>query len=134
MENKNATLKLTVSYTDPANEVVVHSQSVTCPYQAQTHGSVDVANATAGGTVIAVPFGAVAAATCAILKNRTGQELLVKVNGNTDEDESLPANGVRVFGSPTAAAETALASISVTTTATQSGAGSVEYHVFGDPT
>lgn len=131
--SSTATLTLNLVYIGPdGNLVEMPTKSAPCAYDAQNHGTLDVPNATAAATVLAVPFGSIAAqATCGLIENLTGQPLLVNINAVGDSFE-LPDKAVYAWGFPGTSAMPILA-IDLTTTAIQSGLGQVVYHLFGDP-
>ncbi len=137
MANKTATLKVNITYVGSSNETVVApTLTKTVPYTAMSDGILDVPDTTASATVYNLPFGSIgAAATCCIIENRTGQDLVVKINGPTDSGlHSLASGGLFVFGADDSASRNPVTSASVTTTLTQSGAGEVGFRLFGDPT
>lgn len=131
MSNSMAVLRYSVSYTG-ADGRHTSTTAVSCPYQAVNTGTVDAPALTAGAHTYAVPFGAVAEATLVVIKNRTGQDLDVKINGAAAASHSVPANGVLVLGGPTAPTETPIESVDLISTDAQVGAGAIDYHVFGD--
>lgn len=135
MSNKIATMKVSLSYTDEeGNPATLGPIACACPYQGQIHGALDVPDAEASATVHAVPFGSIGtAATLAIIENKTGQELAVKLNGAATASHHIAAGGVMAFGEAVAPGTTPLTSISLTTTAPQVGAGTIAFHLFGDP-
>lgn len=136
MSNKTATLKLSVAYTDPeGNSATLGPMSVVCPYQAQSHGAIDVPDTEASSTVHTVPFGSIGtAASCVVVENKTGQELAVKINGAATASHRIAAGAAMAFGEAVAPGTTPITSLSLTTTAIQAGAGTIAYHIFGDPT
>ena len=137
MANKSASVKVSVSYTGPSAEsAVVPTVTVAAPYQSQAHGTVDIADTTVADTEYAIPFGAVASATAVLVVNKTGQDLWLKWNAANinSHKQYLPTGGAVMLAFPDVPGSFPTESASVTTTDTQSGAGLVEYHVFGDPT
>ncbi len=131
--NLHATLGVTVRYTnEEGGTSAITPIAIACDYQGQNHGAVDVPDAETSATVHAIPFGAVAKATLAVVTNRTGQELEVTVNG-VAATTNLAIGGTFVYGGASFPAAQALTSLSFKTTGSQSGAGSIGYHVFGDP-
>ena len=65
---------------------------------------------------------------------QTGQDLALKINGAAAASQRIPNNGVFMWANPTVAGGTPITAVSLTTTAIQSGAGYINYWVFGDPT
>lgn len=128
-----ATLTINLSYVGPdENLVEMPTDSVSATYDAQNHGNIDVPDATAAATTFSVPFGEITTdATCGYIKNTTGQDLLVDING-TGNAFALP-NGSTLPWGFAGPSSTPILSIDLTTTAIQSGLGKVRYHLFGDP-
>lgn len=131
MANKTATFFTRINYVDEDDEDQVMTSTVAVEYNAFLVGELDVPNATAGSTAYSIPFGSVTNATGVWIRNATGQDLTLKINGSaalhlikTGSDVVLPADGVS--GGP-------LTAVSLTTTATQSGEGQIEFFVAGDP-
>ncbi len=130
--NLTATLGITLSYkNEEGASDTMTPVSLACAYQGQVHGAIDVPDAETSATVHAIGFGSVAKATCAVIHNRTGQDLEITVNG-VAATTNLPIGGTFVYGGPTHAAAQHLASLSLKTTASQVGAGQIAYHIFGD--
>ncbi len=131
--NLSATLGVTLSYKNGEGVVTaITPLSVPCAYQSQGHGTIDVPDAETSATPHRIPFGSIDAATCAVVYNRTGQDLEVSVNGS-DTGENLPAGGVYTYGGPLAPLARPLTGLCFKTTASQSGAGLIDFHLFGDP-
>ncbi len=130
--NLTASLGVTVSYKDEEGASrSLTPISIACLYQAQNHGAIDVPDAETSATAHAVSFGSIAKASLAVIYNRTGQELEVTVNGVV-ATTNIPVGGTFVYGGPGHAAAQHLASMSLKTTASQAGAGTIAYHIFGD--
>lgn len=136
MPNLTANWQLNLQYTGPDSDTVtMPTLYASSPYQAQTHGTIDVPDGTAMATVYAVPFGAIAVdATCGVIENRTGQDLSLKINGAAAASQTIPTGGSFTWANPGVAGSTPITSMSLTTTAAQTGAGSIIFHLFGDPT
>jgi hypothetical protein len=133
MSNKNTMTRVSFQYMGPSLETVVAPTNLVVSfYQGQVHGTVDIPDTQAGGTEYDIPFGTIAEASMVFVSNRSGQTVDVKTNGSTDIAFSLPNGGMFLLSAN--ALGTGLESIKLITTATQSGAGEIEYHVFGDPT
>lgn len=82
---------------------------------------------------IDIPFGGVEAATLVYVRNMSGQELEVTVNGNA-LDSNLPDGGVLMQASVGAALAQPVAALKLTTTAPVEGAERyIEYRIAGDP-
>ncbi len=133
MSNLTASLTISCAYKDEegANRTITPITEA-CTYAGQSHGAIDVPDAETSATVHAVSFGSVAKATCAIILNRTGQALEVTVNGVV-ATLNLPVGGTFVYGGPSFPAAQPLVSLSLKTTASQAGVGTIAYHIFGDP-
>ena len=130
--NLTATLTVSLAYKNEEGAAAsITPITSACPYQGQNHGAIDVPDAEASATAHSIPFGSIAKATCAILLNRTGQDLEVTINGVV-ATTNLPIGGTFVYGGPHHPAAQPLASLSLKTTASQSGAGTIGYHIFGD--
>ncbi len=137
MSNKNGSLKLSLAYTNPDGDSSKQDVSVAFHYQAQSHGTIDVPDTTASATAYEIPFGSIdVAATMVVIANRTGQSCEVKVNGQAvvSHHHDIASGGVFVIGGPAAPAANPITSVSLTLKDTQSGAGLIAYHIFGDET
>lgn len=134
MANSNASVTLVLSYPNPGGGAALsRSFQLSCPFQGDSMGTIDVPDATAGSTAFSISFGSIAKATLVIVKNRTGQDMTLKINGSAAL-QNLPANEVVMFAAPALGASADLTAVSLTTTGSQSGAGYIDYFVFGDPT
>lgn len=101
MPNKTATIQVRLTYEGPDDESVVAPHlSVTVPYSAggQLVGGIDIPDAAAISTEYAVPFGTIASATALLVTNRSGQDVLVRINGQPGS-----ATGTLVSGTITIA-------------------------------
>lgn len=139
MANKTAIFKWSLQYTDGDGKTQrvpdQGTNNVSVPYQAISEGTIDVPDAEVSATAHAIPFGSInVAATLVVLENKTGQELILKVNGSAALQHLGAGQSLAVFADPTAPGTNPITALSLTTTATQSGAGSIVYRVFGDPT
>lgn len=141
MANRNAVMKLNVDYVSPSGSSTTwplsgFGQKTTCPYHGQGYGSLDVPDAEVADTIHEVPFGDIASATAFAIVNRTSQDLNVVVNGDEETEPlfSIPAGGFMAWGTPLADGDLPITRLALVTTATQSGDGTIEYLVFGDPT
>ncbi len=134
MANLTASALFNLSYTNPDNQPdTIEPQSVNCSYTAMNEGILDVPDATAAAVALPVPFGGITVdATCGFIKNLTGQDLEVKLNGDMTATHSIPSGGIMIWANPTVA-DTPITSMSLTTTAIQSGEGQIIYRLFGDP-
>ena len=109
------------------------SSTVAPTYNAVSDGTVDVPDATTSATALAIPFGAVGVGASFVwCKNRSGQDLIVKINGSLALF-NLPDGGEISISSATLPAATKLTALSLTTTATVTPAGTIDYFVGGDP-
>lgn len=209
MSNKTASFKVSLSYPDAGgNTVKAADESIAAPFAAGAllRGGVDVPDAATSATEYAIPFGSIAAATGLIIKNDTGQDVHVKLNGQPSSVSGtlvagtktlalaavtgerlaaelvtshgtagilsvrrsggnviveswlagtglqasdisdvivhnggspqlfrLPTGGVLAIAAPAAPGSSPLASASVVLSATQTGAGSLDFSIFGDP-
>lgn len=135
MPNQAAYFSLQASYVGPdGDNVVMPAKLVTANYAAQNHGTIDVPDTQAAATVYNVPFGAITVdATAGAIFNNTGQALKMKVNGAAAVSQTLPSGSMYAWANPSSAGATPVLAISLETSAIQSGAGSITYHLFGDP-
>jgi hypothetical protein len=109
------------------------ADSVAPAYAALSDGILDVPDTQASGTEYEIPFGGIGTgATLLHVKNKTGQALIVKINAATAVFD-LANNGEITIVSAALPGSAPLTGMSLTTTATQSGAGTIEYLVTGDP-
>ncbi len=135
MSNLNAALGLSLSYkNEEGTTTTMPAISVTCAYTAQCHGEIDVPIGATGE--IPIPFGSVdTGATCIIVKNKTAQDVELKINGQNvvSHHHNLAAGGVFVYGGPTMPDANPILSMSATLAGTQIAAGSISFHIFGDP-
>jgi hypothetical protein len=130
---KKATLGITLAYTNEEGAAgAITPITVLCLFEGQSHGAIDVPDAETSATAHVVPFGSVAKATCVVVKNLTGQALECTENGVV-VTKNIPIGGVYVYGGPNFPAAQPLVSLSLKTTAAQVDAGTIAYHVFGDP-
>lgn len=96
-----ANFQIRLSYIGPNDESVTAphvSKSVLYGEGAQLVGGIDVPDATASGTMFAVPFGVIAEATGFVLENRTGQEIRARL-----EAANGSVTGTLVAGTATVA-------------------------------
>lgn len=137
MSNKTATLKLNLTYVASGGDTVVApAVTKTVPYTSLSEGFLDVPSSTASATSYSLPFGSIGvAATCGIVENRTGQDLVLTLNGPSASGlHSLASGGMFAFGMETSSYRNPVTSMTATTTVTQVGAGEIGYRLFGDPT
>jgi hypothetical protein len=134
MANSTATFTLNLSYTGPGGTPRTEpALSVLVPYMSELSGEIDVPAGATAGASIAIPFGTIAAATGAIVKNGLTQSVVLKAGGATVH--VLKPNGFYAMAGSTAAGATAaLAALTIEPTVSQVAAGAVSYWVFGDPT
>lgn len=140
MANQLASVQVSASYYDPDDQRAAIARTlVEAPYTAQAHTSIDIPDTTAGATVYEVSFGSIGTeATLVVIRNLTangvnpGQDLILKINDSAAL-QRIPPGGFVAFGNPAAAGGSPITAISLTTTATQDGAGRISAHVFGDP-
>lgn len=119
------------------NQVTAGSDSVSSTvaptYNAFSKGEIDVPDATASDTAFAIPFGGVGVgATFLWVKNESGQDMTVKINGSAALFD-LPDDGEFSISSAAMAAGTKLTAFSLTTTDVVAGAGKIKFMVGGDP-
>lgn len=136
MANFSANFAMTLTYTGPDGEsTTAVMPPIVCAYQAQVVGTLSVPDATVGSTSYDIPFGDIATgATFALIENKTGQPLTVKINGAAASSHELADAGVTVIAMAALPAAGKVTAISVATTTTQSGDGIIAFKVFGDPT
>ena len=133
MANQTATLTTTLSFPlgseNPSLEFITN-----CPFTGSQTGYIDIPGATLSAVSFAVPFGSVASPTLVFLKNMSGHDLGVRLNGAVADEYQVPANGQQVLiASPAAAGANPLDSVDVVTTTAQVTDGQVFFAVFGDP-
>lgn len=131
MANKICTVKTTFTYTDEDGNTRTASNTVAAPYQAFAEGSLDVPDATVDSTAFDIPFGSVAKASVLEIVNKTGQEMTLKLNGSSALTD-VPNGAVVTIAAAALPAGTAITAASLTTTDTQSGAGTIAFRIFGD--
>lgn len=133
MANKTATFTVNLSYTGPGGTTRTEPAiSILAPFMAENSGEIDIPAGATAGSSHAVPFGTIAAATGAIVKNGLTQSVVLKSDGVTFA--VLQSNAAMVYAGATAAGATApMTTLTVEPTMTQSAAGTVSYWVFGDP-
>lgn len=136
MANKNVTVSITMQYPGPDAETVAPpKKTITCPFQAESVGTIDIPDATNSGTSFDVPFGAIGdECTCALIENRTAQPLQVKINGAAAVSHRIAAGGAMLISNAAEAGGNEITEIALITTAAQVGDESVAYRLFGDPT
>lgn len=135
MADSNAVFGVSLTYTGAGGTArTAPAQSVTCPYQALSEGTLDIADATAAATELAIPLGSIGTAvTGLMIKNASGQELLLEFNGGAENPCSVPSGGLLVLAFPSEPGDTPVTAMTVTTTAEQSGEGKVYFWAVGDP-
>ncbi len=131
MSNKTATFRTTIAYTDEDGRDQDKVNSVNVLYSSSARGELDVADEAAADTVFTVPVGSIEAVTGVWIRNDTGQDLELSINESAAL-QSLKTGGI-IFLSDADASATPIASITLTLTAEQDGAGKIKYAVFGDP-
>lgn len=134
MANKTASFKTTIGFVDGDGVTRAVRKSVSVVYTSMVEGEIDVPDTTVSTTEYAIPFGSINASfvTGLLIENKTGQSLGLKINGGA-ADVTIADGAVLALGAPAADAETPLESLSLVTTATQSGLGTIAYKLFGDP-
>lgn len=134
MADSNAVFGVSLSFTGAGGTAQsAPAQSVTCPYQALSQGTLDIADATASATEIPVPLGSIGTAvTGLMIKNVSGQELQLEFEGGTEKPFSIPTGGLLLLAFPSEPGDTPITAVTVTTTDTQSGDGKVYFWAFGD--
>lgn len=131
--SKSAVLSLSLTFTPPGGGSEVVSVSNSAPYNAMEAGTQDIPATTATAVEFVLSLGSVAKPTCVLIKNTNNQEMVVRqqITGAT-ADYSLPIGGVHLVHMPAAPVATPYARLSVLTSTTQVGTGTVDYYVFGD--
>lgn len=128
----NAVLTVGLKYTPPggAADSATPSVSATSAYTPQVEGTVDIPDATMAAVVFSVPLGTVDSCSVLVLKNKTTQDLGIRINGALADQFQVPAGGIFALGGalPSAAPVTQL---DVVTTALQTGVGQVDFYAFG---
>jgi hypothetical protein len=131
MSNQIASVSLALSFS-LGGTPITKSFALGCPYQAQNDGTIDVPAAEMSATSHVIPFGSVAKATLVIVKNRTDQELSLKVNGSLVL-QNVPVGGIVMFGQEALGMAADLTAVTLVTTTSETAAGYIDYFVFGDP-
>jgi len=133
MPNSKVTVRAQVSYVDAYGQNQSLPATVLEPeYTAQVHGSLDIPDATAAGDFV-IPFGSVDKATAVMLKNSTGQAIDISVNAGDVTYTALPDGKAVLLALPCTPGLAPITAVTVTTGATQDGAGTVAYDIWGDP-
>ncbi|AGP41513.1 hypothetical protein [Sorangium cellulosum] len=128
----NALFTSELTYTPGGGGALTQSFRVTAPYTAISAGTLDIPDATASGQAFVIPFGGVNTdARGLVIKNNTGLDIGIRLNGAAANIYQLAAGGVFMHWAPAAAAAGALTGASVTTTAATTGPGTVDYIVLG---
>ncbi len=129
-----ATLSITLQWTPPSAAVnsgnVVFSLSAN--HNAQNVGQIDINPSDAPPTTFVIPFGSIAKAKIAILKNLMSSEISVRLNGAVTDTFVLPANGEFVYAASSTPATVPLTAISIITSAAPAAVESVNYYLVGD--
>jgi hypothetical protein len=132
MSNKKVSVKASISYADADGATANLPQLTFEPeYQAQVHGSYDIPDTTAAGDFV-MPFGPIAKATALVIENKTGQAVDVSINGGDVAYTGLADGKGLLIALPMVPVD-AITAVTVTTGAVQAGAGSIAYHIWGDP-
>lgn len=129
MANSTATAKIVLSYFGAMNTSLEAKPNVSALYQAQVSSTIDIPDATSAATSFPVAFGSISDASMVMIYNSGNADLEVTVNSSATP-VPLVAGGIFLVGGPTVSGIT---SVSVETTAEQSGEGKVSTYVFGDP-
>ena len=128
-----ATLKFAHSYPGdaaPADMTAPHALVARAAYDAVATDGVTIPDTTDDGQTMAVDLGDITGEiTAFVLTNRTGQELKVSLNGDTNTWK-MPSGATLAYATPTSSSAV-IESIEVITTATQVGDGHVDAVVFG---
>jgi len=124
----NSTASVKVNITAGSRSVAV---TIAPTYNGLADGVIDVPDTTVSTTAYSIPFGSIASATAVWVQNKTGQPMSLKLNGSAALN-NLP-DGAGLLIAAAALATGPLTAVSLTTTATQSGAGTIEFLVLGDP-
>jgi hypothetical protein len=134
MANKTCSAKMVLTYIDDDGNTKTSTTSLTANYQAFGEGTMDVPDTTTSATAFDIPFGSIAdGATALEVVNKTGQDMTLKLNGSLALCDLPDGSGILLTAADVPAG-TPLTAASLTTTATQAGAGTIAYKVFGDPT
>ena len=134
MPNSLASFKVTLTYPSGGGSVSIPAQSLDVPFQGESVNTIDVPALEAMTTSHAVSFGSVAAATGVLVKNDTGQDLDVKINGAAAVSHSIPDGGVMFIGGLTEPTTPISSMALITTEAQGATAGQIYTWVFGDMT
>ena len=125
---------LGIQYTPPSAPVNSGQStfSVTAIHSAQNVGQIDVNSTDIPTTVFVIPFGSVAAAKVAIVKNLMSSDVGIRINGSVTDNFRLAAGGELAYACQTAPNSSPLASISVVTTASPGSTENISYWIMGD--
>ncbi len=99
MANKTASLGISLVYTGPAGEVVTRpAETLAAAYQAESVDLIDVPDLEAMGTEHPVSFGSIGVgASLMLLKNRTGQDLEMHLNGAPPSETGTLVAGTKTI-------------------------------------
>jgi hypothetical protein len=134
MAAKQFTVTVGLQYTPPSapdnsGVVTLGTQGST---NAQQVGIIDVPNGTVIGTVFPIPFGAVSAAYCCIIKNNMSSAIGIRFNAAVADNFELAPGGEFMMSGSAAAAGTPLTQVDVVTTADPTSTEQIFSYVFGD--
>lgn len=133
MSNPKVTMRVQVLYQDAYSQNAAIQATIEPEYQSQVHGSFDIPESTAAGP-FSIPFGSVDGATAVLIRNLTGQDVDVDVNGGDLAYPTLPDGKSFLLAFQAGAGGTPITAVTVTTTTTmQVGGGHIAYDVWGDP-
>lgn len=130
-----ATLTASMVYTPPGGIVGSASAafSMSIPYTAMSIGILDVPDLTPGATEFLIPFGSVDEAFALVIKNTNTQPMGVRLNAavTVADEYQIAVGGELIIAHPVSSVANELTAASVTTTAGQSGPGTIQYFVLG---
>lgn len=131
-----ANLTASLVYTPPLSTVTsAASFGITESYVPLSVGTIDVPIGTAANTTYNVPFSSIASADVVIIKNRSNQEIGVRINGIPVSPAYLfqvPTNGQMIYGGPVPVTGSPMTALQIEIPAIQAGTiGQIDYYVFG---
>lgn len=135
MPNSLAVTKTSMTYPAPGGgTTVMPTLTLDASFLGQSSGFIDVPDGATINTEYSIPFGSVTVgATGIMVRNKTGQNVGIKFNAGT-YDIAIADGAVLKIDMLDLPASLKLTAIHAKILAAQSGAGQIEYLVFGDPT
>lgn len=132
--SSTAVVTLGIQYTPPSAPVNSgqSSFSTSSVYNSQNVGQIDVQPTDIPATIFIIPFGSIASAKVAVIKNLMSSDIGVRINGAVADNFKISAGGELIYACQIAPSSNPMASISIVTTATPGSIENVSYWIFGD--